>query len=245
METTESTETKVNLEEALAAEILEEEALKELEANSEEEELEAFADEALKEIEDELEVEAQEPVLTDADLEAAVEDAEKVTEKQAAYAEQDEETVEAGELSEDDGKPAKKKKEAKPRAAKRDSFASTFEAVETLGKGALPPLDSDRINGLNKKTSDKAINIAEFIGSDKRLSVYTVQGAKHLLSSESGSVTMESMVKHLVDNGYTIKTARSQTSQVFALLPVFEMAKRDGGRLDAMLDNGLLAKVAI
>src|SRR5210317_279050 len=86
----------------------------------------------------------------------------------------------------------------------------------------------EAIDGLDKKSREKAINLFTSLNAEKRPSVYTVAACQFL--KKEGKFTLKSLTDHFLSRGYQIGTARRQAGEMVALFPVVGIATREAER---------------
>lgn len=99
------------------------------------------------------------------------------------------------------------------------------------------------IDGLDKKTREKACNLFDFVANGGKLSIYTRLTLEGLVAS-GGRMTSKQVYEHLLATPYKEKTARRQASEMVALFPVVGIAsKPERGVLELNGDSTLVAAI--
>lgn len=208
-----------------------------------------------EEIVEENEVEASaESAPDENDLQSAVGDLEIEATRSEAYAEQqgESETAESDKPKSKDAKPAKAKKERKPREPRKTMATDKKSEVilDKLGENAgdyfvLEVSDADKSdeelrkqqedllatidNDMAKKVSEKAVNLMSWLGSKSKLRTCTRITLDFMLANPEG-VTKAQLRDHIqsgTSRPYGLGTARSQSDQMFRLLPIFKVGVTD------------------
>ena len=91
------------------------------------------------------------------------------------------------------------------------------------------------IDGLDKKSREKAINLFTSLNAEKRPSVYTVAAAQFL--QKEGQFTLKTLTDHFLERGYQIGTARRQAGEMVALFPAVGIATREAERGSPCVKN--------
>jgi len=95
-----------------------------------------------------------------------------------------------------------------------------------------------KIDTLAKKVQDKVVNIFAVVAGKSRLSGYTKIVVDALV--EKGELTSKEAFEALAERGYKIGTARSQSNQMFTVLPILGIAVRDGKSLKVNPNSTLI-----
>lgn len=99
------------------------------------------------------------------------------------------------------------------------------------------------IDGLDKKTREKACNLYDCVANGSKLSIYTRLTLQGLIAS-GGRMTSKQVFEHLLAQGYKDKTARRQASEMVALFPVVGIAsKPERGILELNLGSTLVTAI--
>ena len=177
-------------------------------------------------------------VLTD-DVEAVAGELETREVVEASYASQEAEVVAEAAPETTDGE----KKERKARAQRMSLITHKASDIIrnvigantiTFSKGEeLSTEDFDaalsRIDSLDKKSREKAVNLFSAYIAGKKASVYTMQAIAAL--RKSGTLSMKDLVAtYQGEHNYKPGTAKRQAAEMFALFPVVGIAKREGVR---------------
>ena len=182
-------------------------------------------------------------------LEAALADVATTESKLEAYESQPGETAPVVIETTETAPAAKIKKVRTPRVSmsagvkasdviKASCDQSTLEALLGDTKQAASPEHVEatlaKIDTLDKKSREKATNLFSSVKAGKKPSVYINQTVEALIGSP---LTLKGLTDYFIAAKYKIGTARRQASEMFALLPVVNIAIRDGGRGSAMSLN--------
>lgn len=93
----------------------------------------------------------------------------------------------------------------------------------------------ERIDTLDKKSREKAINLFTSLAAEKRPSVYTVAACRFL--AKEGQFTLKSLTDHFLAAGYQIGTARRQAGEMVALFPVVAIGTKAAERGSPVVYN--------
>lgn len=93
----------------------------------------------------------------------------------------------------------------------------------------------EAIDGLDKKSREKAINLFTSLAAEKRPSVYTVAACRFL--KKEGQFTLKSLTDHFLAAGYQIGTARRQAGEMVALFPVVGIGTKAAERGSPVIFN--------
>lgn len=93
----------------------------------------------------------------------------------------------------------------------------------------------EAIDGLDKKSREKAINLFTSLNAEKRPSVYTVAACQFL--RKQGEFTLKSLTDHFLGMGYQIGTARRQAGEMVALFPVVGIGTKAAERGSPVVFN--------
>jgi len=188
--------------------------------------------------------------IEEVDVEAAVLEVEKDEAKKKGYKKT---KVAKGKTSKKATPKKKAKKDAVPRMSLETNKASEI-IVARLGADAhtqfnldatkKPKADTlkkvmastlETIDGLDKKTREKAINLFTSLAAGKKPSVYTVV-ALNVINRE-GKFTQKELTDHFLGMGYKIGTARRQAGEMVALFPAVGIATREAERGSPVVFN--------
>ncbi|MCG5512803.1 hypothetical protein [Ectothiorhodospira shaposhnikovii] len=104
------------------------------------------------------------------------------------------------------------------------------------------------IDKMAKKVGEKAVNLLSHINGTAKLSAYTDIAIAYL--AKHGSMTTNDLISHLTSGDhsyrkpYSIGTARSQTHQMFALLPQFKIGVMEGKTMKVNPNSVIFAHLA-
>jgi hypothetical protein len=187
------------------------------------------------------EVTTDEVVVLDDAVEAAAGELETREVVEASYASQEAEVVAEGAAPTTEGEDApKERKPRQPRMSlithKASDIIRQVIGANTIVLSKDEALTSDdleatlaRIDSLDKKSREKAINLFSAYVAGKKPSVYTRQAIAALRAS--GTLSMKDLVAtYQTVHGYKPGTAKRQASEMFALFPVVGIAKRESVR---------------
>lgn len=185
------------------------------------------------------EVTTDEVVVLDDAVEAAAGELETREVVEASYASQEAEVVAEGAAPTVEGE-EKQKKARQPRMSlithKASEIIRQVIGANTIVLSKDEEFTSDdleatlaRIDSLDKKSREKAINLFSAYVAGKKPSVYTKQAIDALRAS--GTLSMKDLVAtYQTVYGYKPGTAKRQASEMFALFPVVGIAKRESVR---------------
>lgn len=91
------------------------------------------------------------------------------------------------------------------------------------------------IDGLDKKSREKAVNLFTSLANAKRPSVYTYMAAQFLKKEKQ--FTQKTLTDHFLEAGYKIGTARRQAGEMVSLFPAVGIASREAERGSPCIAN--------